>query len=179
MFAFSVDHKPEINLYLQERWDPRLELISPQATKPQLYSGLEYCPLPERDLEYHVLLEQVEDTLSYVYDLEHTSSRERFERAVIVYRQCHSHQEAARNLNTRYHVAAAWRHQYLEATKSARSRQCLLSFIWASTSAVLHGRGPPSMGTNRFYVSGTILKSRAVSCGEEHHHGASQGAGEA
>ena len=33
------------------------------------------------------------------------------------------------------------------------------------------------METNQFYVSGTILKSRAVSYGEEHLYGASQGAG--
>ena len=36
LFAFSVDHMPDMQLYMQERWDPRLELVLPSTKAPPL-----------------------------------------------------------------------------------------------------------------------------------------------
>ena len=81
-----------------------------------------------------MLLARVDDTLGHVYDLKPQGNQQRFDDAVIIFRQCTSHANARGNLDKRYHMAAAWRAQYTRAT-SPRFRECLLAFIWANTHA--------------------------------------------
>ena len=111
-----------------------------------------------------------------MYDLEPHGNQTRFEDAVIVYMQCSSHGNARMNLDKRYHMAAAWRAQYLE-TKLPRFKECLLAFIWANTSSVLRQQSPMSRGTNQFYIPETIMPSQVINFGEEDLVNAAGGAG--